>query len=163
MGRVWRRDLPRSKMPTLPIVHLLMLMLHACCGFLATPSLSGRGRRAVGMPPRACADGGFESLLSEIVLATSDSEREQRVEQRVRSWPAEQLKAKADALSDAIQARVVSVQTAAISEHERGGDTTKAQTELRALVDMMVYSKILIRQVKIETGQFETGQFKIET
>ena len=85
------------------------------------------------------------------------------MEQRVRSWPAEQLKAKADALSDAIQARVVSVQTAAISEHERGGDTTKAQMELRALVDMMVYSKILIRQVKIETGQFETGQFKIET
>ena len=148
----------------LPIVHLLMLLLHATSGgFLATPSLSGRGRRAVGMPPRACADGGFASLLTQIVLATSDTEREQRVEQTVRSWPAEQLKAKADALSDAIQARVVSVQTAAISEHERGGDTTKAQTELRALVDMMVYSKILIRQVKIETGQFETGQFKIET
>lgn len=91
----------------------------------------------------------FDALLLQMVAESSD-EREQRMRDTVSGWSAELLQQNADALSKAIETRVVSVQTAAIAEHNLGNDTTVAQAELQALVDMMVYSKILIRARVIE-------------
>ena len=94
-------------------------------------------------------DEDYYALLGKMVAESSDM-REARMRNTISSWTPADLQANADALSEAIQSRVVTVQTAAIAEHDRGGDTTSAQKELQALVDMMVYSKILVRNAKLE-------------
>ncbi len=95
---------------------------------------------------------GFDALLTQMV-AESSEDREARMERTVSEWPPELLQERADAFCDALQARVVAVQTAAIAEHDRGADTTAAQVELQALVDLMVYSKILVRDAKNQLEQ----------
>jgi len=89
---------------------------------------------------------GCDELLPELVQA-SDEVREMRMEMTVRAWTADERQTQAEALSEAIQGKVVAIQAAAIADHEKGRDTTEAQTELQALVDMMVYSKILIKRL----------------
>ena len=90
----------------------------------------------------------FDQLLTIMVEESADA-REARMREVIGSWTPETLLQNADELSDAIQTRVVAVQSAAIEEHNQGNDTTAAQKELQALVDMMVYSKILVRDLKV--------------
>ena len=81
-------------------------------------------------------------------MQKDDAAREQQLETTVLSWTAQNLDENSDALTSAIEAKVVAIQTAAIADHESGGDTTAAQRQLQALVEMMVYSKILVRKMR---------------
>ena len=133
-------------MRTITIPVLLLFASSARCFSFATfsPHAAPAGRRLVASPIASDVGAEFDALLSQMVDESAE-EREQRMERTVSEWPTETLQQNADQLSESIQARVVAVQTAAIAEHDRGADTTAAQVELQALVDMMVYSKILIR------------------
>mmetsp|Transcript_121847 Transcript_121847/g.221762 ORF Transcript_121847/g.221762 Transcript_121847/m.221762 type:complete len:104 (+) Transcript_121847:2-313(+) len=91
----------------------------------------------------------FSRLLSQM-LAESSSDRKVRMKSTVCEWPADQQQRNADLLFDSINVMVVEIQTEAIAQHERGGDTTEAQRKLQALVDIMVHSKILVRNAKLE-------------
>lgn len=140
----------------------VLLLLVASCSvscFSSSPQFRPPSRRSINQlrvattvlasASEASSVEAFDALLLQMVAESSD-EREQRMRDTVSGWSAELLQQNADALSKAIETRVVSVQTAAIAEHNLGNDTTVAQAELQALVDMMVYSKILIRARVIE-------------
>lgn len=123
------------------------LIVHSLC---YTPVLSGRPLVSTPATVRAHApilfDRSPESLDGLITSILAEDAREKIIETTVAAWDFQDVQNCSDAWTKAIEVRVVAVQTAAIAEHERGGDTVEAQAELQKLVDMMVYMKLVVRR-----------------
>ena len=92
------------------------------------------------------ADSYADGLVAALCDDPARESRELKLSSAVLGWADEELQARSDALTSAIERKVVAVQTAAIKEHEAGGDTSAAQALLQVLVDAMVLSKILAKK-----------------
>lgn len=89
-------------------------------------------------------------LIDEALRVTreeSDEQRKELIETTVVSWVASERQRFSDELSDALSARAVSVQTAALAAYERGEDVTEASETLQTLVDMTVQLKIFTKKL----------------
>ena len=125
---------------------LRALLLLASVAAFSPASQPGRfPRRAIVSSSIREAD--LEDLITLALSQREAAARDSLVAGAVRSWAPAERAALSNAMSDALSARGVSIQSDALAAHERGEDVTEASQTLQTLVDMTVQVKLLTKRL----------------
>ena len=125
---------------------LRALLLLASVAAFSPASQPGRfPRRAIVSSSIREAD--LEDLITLALSQREAAARDSLVAGAVRSWAPAERAALSNAMSDALSARGVSIQSDALAAHERGEDVSVAAAQLQAIVSMTVQVKVLVRDL----------------